>query len=94
MEKIIVFLKNGVTIGYWDPFDKKIRMKTISLISEKEIEYEYEQAMFHVHNNYQEVIFPVIVPFNNNNLHISNEVKANSKVIYDQLIKEHWPIRS
>lgn len=92
--KIIVFLKNNEIIGYWDEFEKTICTKTLSLIDEKDVNHEYENALIYIKLNHKDLIFPVIVPFNMTPNLITDDLRADSKVIYDKLMREHWPIKS
>lgn len=95
MKKIIVILNDGNIIGYWDKFDRKIRTTTISLFDEDCVDHEYERVILYIHINHKsEVLFPVIVPFNITIDGITDEMRQKSKILYDKITKEHWPIRS
>lgn len=95
MKQVIVCLEDGNIIGYWDFIDRRIRTKSLSLIDEENIESEYEKVMIQIHVHYKgQIIFPVIVPFEINLDFISDELRQKSKIIYDKLTQEHWPIRS
>lgn len=95
MKKIIVLLKEGNIIGYWDGYEREIRVRTLSLIDNENVESEYEQAMFCLRTQYRgQVIFPIIVPFNFTPESISDEMKQKSKILYDRLMRKHWPTKS
>ena len=97
LQLIIVIIKNGNIIGYWNQFDQKIHTKTISIIDEIDILHEYEYVLLHIHvalKHEKEILFPVIIPFNITMGQISDEMRQESKAIYDKLKREHWPVKS